>query len=161
MTGNPADKPGIRFPPPTLFAAAVAIAWLLESRVSRFRFVGGDASTAPLETAGVFLIGLGLMLTFWAMIMFMRARTAIVPFRAASSLVETGPYRVSRNPMYTGMGITYLGLMLLLNWGWMLPLFPFVLFALYHLVIKKEEMHLTAIFGEEYRAYCRRVRRWI
>lgn len=118
-------------------------------------------STAPIETAGGFLIVLGMLLGLWAMVMFLRARTAIIPFKAASALVESGPYRVSRNPMYTGMAIVYLGLMLLLNWGWMLPIFPVVLVSLYHLVIKKEERHLLAVFGEEYESYCRRVRRWI
>jgi protein-S-isoprenylcysteine O-methyltransferase Ste14 len=63
--------------------------------------------------------------------------------------------------MYTGMAILYLGLMLVMNWGWMLPIFPVVLVSLYHLVIKKEERHLLAVFGEEYESYCRRVRRWI
>lgn len=161
MAENPTGKPGIHFPPPLLFVAGVAAAWLLESYVTRIRFVGRDASTAPIETAGGFLIVLGMLLGLWAMVMFLRARTAIIPFKAASALVESGPYRVSRNPMYTGMAIVYLGLMLLLNWGWMLPIFPVVLVSLYHLVIKKEERHLLAVFGEEYESYCRRVRRWI
>ena len=161
MAENPTGKPGIHFPPPLLFVAGVAAAWLLESYVTRIRFVGRDASTAPIETAGAFLIVLGMLLGLWAMVMFVRARTAIIPFKATSALVESGPYRVSRNPMYTGLAIVYLGLMLLLNWGWMLPIFPVVLVSLYHLVIKKEERHLLAVFGEEYESYCRRVRRWI
>jgi len=155
------DNPGVRFPPPFLFVSGILIAWLMESRVARFRLVGGDASTAPLETAGIFLIVLGILLILWAMLMFVRARTAILPMRPASRLVETGPYRVSRNPMYTGISIAYLGLMLLLNWGWLLVMFPVVLISLYHLVIKREERYLLSEFGQEYEAYCRRVRRWI
>ena len=76
MAENPTGKPGIHFPPPLLFVAGVAAAWLLESYVTRIRFVGRDASTAPIETAGAFLIVLGMLLGLWAMVMFVRARTA-------------------------------------------------------------------------------------
>jgi protein-S-isoprenylcysteine O-methyltransferase Ste14 len=162
MPENPSPPhPGVRFPPPFLYVGALAIAWLLESRVKRFRFVGADESTAAIETAGVFLVILGAALGFWGMLTFLRARTAIIPIKAASKLVETGPYRISRNPMYTGMSIAYLGLMLLLNWGWALVLFPVVIVLLHRFVIGKEERYLLAEFGDEYREYCRRVRRWI
>ena len=158
---DPASKgPGVPFPPPFLFAGGLALAWLLESRVRRFPLAG--AGEAPeLETAGAVLIGIGLVMIFWSMLVFLRARTAIIPIRPASSLVETGLYRISRNPMYTGMAIAYLGAMLVLNWGWALILFPVVIFGLHHFVISREERHLRAVFGDDYVAYCRRVRRWI
>ena len=154
-------NPGVRFPPPFLFVAGLIVAWLLESRVRRFRLVAADASTAPIETAGTMLIVLGVLLMIWGMVTFVRARTAILPRRAASNLVETGPYRISRNPMYTGMAVSYLGAMLVLNWGWPLVLFPLVILSLRKFVIGREERYLHDAFGEEYSAYCRRVRRWI
>jgi protein-S-isoprenylcysteine O-methyltransferase Ste14 len=137
------------------------LAWLLETYVGRFRFVGGDASTAPIETAGVLLIVLGALIVSWGLITFARARTAILPMKPASRLVDTGPYRITRNPMYTGMSLIYLGGMLVLNWGWALVVFPLVIFLLYRLVIRREEAYMTAVFGDEYRDYCHRVRRWI
>jgi protein-S-isoprenylcysteine O-methyltransferase Ste14 len=155
------SNPGVRFPPPFLFVGALLVAWLLESRVARIRFVGGDASTGPLETAGTFLIAVGIALILWGMVTFVQARTAIIPIKSASRLVDTGPYRLSRNPMYTGMAISYLGAMLLLNWGWALVLFPVIIVLLRRFVIAREERYLMAEFGEEYAAYCRRVRRWI
>lgn len=106
-------------------------------------------------------MGAGVILILWGMLTFVRARTAILPIRPASRIVDTGPYRLTRNPMYTGMSLVYLGAMLLLNWGWALVLFPVVLILLYRLVISREEAYLTAAFGEEYLAYCRKVRRWI
>jgi protein-S-isoprenylcysteine O-methyltransferase Ste14 len=136
-------------------------AWFLESRVSRFRLIGSGESTAPIETAGLVLIAAGVFLILWAMLTFVRARTAILPMRPASQIVDHGPYRISRNPMYTGMSAAYLGVMLLLNWGWALVMFPGVLAALYRFVIEREEAYLTAEFGEDYLSYCRRVRRWI
>lgn len=161
MAETQISNPGVRFPPPFLFVGGLLVAWLLESRVRRFRLVGADASTAPIETAGTILIVLGVLLMFWGLVTFARAHTAILPMRAASRLVETGPYRISRNPMYSGMTITYMGAMLALNWGWALVLFPIVVVSLHRLVISREERYLHAAFGEEYTAYCRRVQRWI
>jgi protein-S-isoprenylcysteine O-methyltransferase Ste14 len=155
-----ARGPGVPFPPPFLFAAGLGVAWLLETRVKRFHLTGPGESQM-METAGAFLIGVGLLLLFWSMLTFLKARTAIIPIKAATALVETGPYRVSRNPMYTAMAIAYLGGMLVLDWGWALVLFPVVIVALYHFVISREERHLRAVFGDDFTAYCRRVRRWI
>ena len=153
--------PGVKFPPPFLFVGGGLLAWILETYVGRFRFVGGDAPTEPIETAGVFLMALGLFVIAWAMITFARAKTAILPMRPASRLVDAGPYRLTRNPMYTGMSLIYLGGMLVMNWGWALLVFPIVIFLLYRLVIRREEAYLTATFGEAYTDYCHRVRRWI
>ena len=153
--------PGVRFPPPFLFVTAFLVAWLLESKVARLRFVGAEASTAPIETAGGFMVVLGLLLIAWGMVTFLRARTAILPIKSASKLVDFGPYRITRNPMYTGMSLIYLGSMLVLNMVWPLFIFPLVLWLLYRYVISKEERYLLAEFGDDYRDYCRRVRRWI
>ena len=154
-------NPGVRFPPVFLFFGGLGLAWLLETQVARIRFIGAGASTAPVETAGAFLMVLGVLLIGWGLVTFTRARTGIMPTRSASKLVDHGPYRVSRNPMYTGMSLLYLGAMLILNWAWALVIFPFVLTLLYRLVISREEAYLLAEFGDEYRDYCRRVRRWI
>lgn len=154
-------NPGVRFPPPLLFAGGLLLAWFFESQVKRIRFIGLDASTAPIETAGIFMIVLGVLIIGWGMWTFVRARTAILPMRPASRLVDTGPYRLTRNPMYTGMSLVYLGSMLVLNWVWALFLFPIVIWLLYRFVISREEGYLAAEFGEEYRDYCRRVRRFI
>ncbi len=161
MSTNGPAHPGVKFPPPFLFVGALGVAWLLESRVGRFRFVTGGESTSALDTAGGILMAAGVALILWGMLTFVRARTAILPIKPASRIVDTGPYRLTRNPMYTGMALAYLGAMLLLNWGWALVVFPVVLILLYRFVISREEAYLTAAFGEEYLAYCRKVRRWI
>jgi protein-S-isoprenylcysteine O-methyltransferase Ste14 len=153
--------PGVKFPPPFLFVGGLVIAWLLDKYVKRFRFVADDNATGPAETAGLFLVAFGIFIMLWGMWTFLRARTAIVPISPASRLVESGPYRVSRNPMYTGMSLAYLGGMLMLNLAWALILLPVVIVLLYRFVIQKEENYLLAEFGDEYLSYCRRVRRWI
>jgi protein-S-isoprenylcysteine O-methyltransferase Ste14 len=156
----PMPHPGVYFPPPFLFVAGYLAAWLLD-RVARFRFVGGDASRVPVVAAGWAVLALGLAVMLWGFGTFLGKRTAIIPNKAASRLVIAGPYRYSRNPMYTGMTIAYTGVALLTNRAWALVLLPLVLGALYLLVIRREERYLGGAFGDEYATYRRTVRRWL
>ena len=155
------DNPGVKFPPPTLFALGVGLSWLLETRVARIRLVGGEAPPFMMELFGVALAVAGLLLVFWGLLTFWRAKTGIIPMRPATKIVDYGPYRVSRNPMYAGMAIAYFAGAFVLNWGWMLLTLPVILFTLYHLVIKREERYLGEAFPDEYAAYRSRVRRWL
>jgi len=162
MTADP--KPpnsGVRFPPPFLFLLGLGIAWLLEIRLVRIKLAGGSASSALLEGVGLALLLLGLVLTFWGLVTFARARTAILPMRPTTVIVDYGPYRFSRNPMYTGMAVAYFGGALVMNSGWALLLLPLVMYALHRLVISREERYLSGAFPEEYGAYRKRVRRWV
>ena len=152
-------SPGVRFPPPTLFVAGFLLALALERWVVTLRFGGGSSPMWPL-TAWLFIaVGMGILA--WAMLTFRRARTAILPSNPASTIVTSGPYRISRNPMYLGLSLVYIGLSLLMRMAWPLVLLPIVLAALYVLVIRREERYLGAAFAEEYRAYRQRVRRWL
>jgi len=154
-------NPGVKFPPPFLFLLGLGIAWLLETRVTRIRLVGGSASTQPLELAGAAILLAGLLFIFWGLYTFARVRTGILPMRPATRIVAHGPYRFSRNPMYTGMATAYLGGALILNSGWSLLMMPLAMLAIYNLVIKREERYLTSAFPAEYAEYRRTVRRWL
>jgi protein-S-isoprenylcysteine O-methyltransferase Ste14 len=81
--------------------------------------------------------------------------------RPTTTIVEKGPYRFTRNPMYLAMSCAYLGLALVLNNLWALVLLPFVVLVVDRFVIRREESYLTAKFGDPYREYCARVRRWL
>ena len=153
--------PGVRFPPPTLFIAGFGIAWLLEMYVSRIRIVNARGSTAIFEILGVTCWGLGIILMVWGLVTFAMARTAILPMRPASRIVDHGPYRFTRNPMYVGMSLAYLGGAFVLNSVWALIFFPVVIALLSRLVITREERYLSSAFGEEYDSYRGRVRRWL
>jgi protein-S-isoprenylcysteine O-methyltransferase Ste14 len=154
-------SPGVFFPPPFLYLLGLGIAWALETKVSRIRLVGGSASTAPLETAGVAIMLAGFVLMFWGLLTFARVRTGIIPMRPATQIVTHGPYSFSRNPMYTGMALAYLGGSLMMNSGWALIIFPLVILGIYHLVIKREERYLDSAFPAEYGNYKKSVRRWL
>ena len=162
MTATPPLRnPGVKFPPPFLFLVGLGLAWLLETRVIRIRLVGGTAPTSALELAGIGLLLAGLLLMLWGLYTFARVHTGIIPIRAATQIVEHGPYRFSRNPMYTGMATAYFGGALIMNSGWAVIMLPFVMLALYNLVIKKEERYLSSAFPDDYASYRSRVRRWL
>jgi protein-S-isoprenylcysteine O-methyltransferase Ste14 len=153
--------PGVRFPPPLLFAAGLLTGLALDRWVFTIPIVGGESDRAPLTLLGWLVLVAGVAFAAWGMITFRRARTAIVPFRPARTVVASGPYRWSRNPMYVGLTALYAGLAVLLNAGWPLILLPLVLTALWFLVIRREERYLAHAFGDEYIRYQQRVRRWL
>ncbi len=90
-----------------------------------------------------------------------RARTSVNPSRPTTALLTAGPYRLTRNPMYLAMVIQYVGLALLFNALWAIVLLPLALVIIHFTVIKREERYLEQKFGEDYRAYKARVRRWL
>lgn len=159
MTQPPAlQSPGVRFPPPLLFVGGLVAGWLLGRFV---RALPMAADGRALDAAGTVFIVLGVGLAAWGMITFRLARTAIVPLHPASRIVTNGPYRFTRNPMYTGLTLAYLGISLYMNSVWALLALPIVLALLVRLVVRREEAYLRGAFPDEYGAYQSRVRRWL
>ena len=155
------NSPGVRFPPPLLYVAGLAIAWLLDTRVRRLAITTEPAMSDVRVMVGWMVVAAGGILIAWGMLTFVRARTAIIPNHAASRIVDSGPYRFTRNPMYVGFTTCFLGIMLLLNSWWPLVILPFCHLALRHLVVAREERYLSEAFGADYKAYQERVRRWL
>lgn len=119
-------------------------------------------SYAPITNGlGFALLGCGVLLSATAMASLARARTTILPHRHPGHLVVAGPYRISRNPMYIGVILTFLGLAGLTQLLWPAILLPLPVLWLDRLVIPFEELRLQAAFGPEFGAYRRRVRRWL
>jgi protein-S-isoprenylcysteine O-methyltransferase Ste14 len=83
------------------------------------------------------------------------------PYKTTTEIVESGPYAMTRNPMYLQMVLVCFGFSFLLSNGWTLILTPACAVLLYALVIKPEETYLERKFGEPYLEYKTRVRRWI
>ena len=110
---------------------------------------------------GGLLVAGGLFLTVWGAGIFRRRGTAIKPFERSQVLVTEGPYRVSRNPMYAGLVVVLVGLVLLLQS--LSPVVVPLLFAwlLHQRFVRPEERMLDEQFGDAYTEYRRRVRRWL
>ena len=114
----------------------------------------------PWILAGVPLIVLGIAMSASSAGAFRRAGTPVIPFEASTTLVLRGWYRVTRNPMYLGLALALAGVGVLQgSLGALLPL-PAFIAILHFRFILGEERFLEGIFGEEYRAYKSRVRRW-
>ena len=154
--GEDRRGPGLRFPPPLLPAGFILGGWLLDRRLP-LPISDGAASWWP----GVAIVGLALLFACVALLQFLRARTHVEPWQPTSSVIQTGLFRYSRNPIYLAFCIATLGCGLLLNnWWIVLGVIPLV-GLLQVLVIRKEERYLEAKFGETYLEYRRRVRRWL
>ena len=104
---------------------------------------------------------MGLALVYTGIITFRKFRTAIYPNRPAKLVVDHGIYAYTRNPMYVGMTVFYLGGVLVLHSLGAMALLPMVLLVLHSQVIVREERHLLERFPAEYADYCARVRRWL
>ena len=152
-------NPGVRFPPPFIYA----IAFLLGIGLHRLKPVDSLPMgwRRPAGIAGWALIAVGAALGISALTGFLRARTSVIPHRAASALVHAGPYRLTRNPMYLGLAVLYTGLALALDRAWPLIFLPLAILVIHRHVIAREERYLRSRFGEPYAAYLRRVPRWI
>lgn len=158
MSKTPIDHPGVIAPPPLIFFGFLLAGWTID------HFTGAPFPVLPdmpRKIAAVALILLGLALEMWAGGLFRRARTSVMPWQASTALVIDGPYRFSRNPMYLGFAITYLGLALGLESGAAVILLIPCIGLMSWGVIGREERYLEAKFGEPYRAYKERVRRWL
>ena len=90
-----------------------------------------------------------------------RAGTAIPPWEPSTALVTTGVYGLSRNPIYLGMILIYVGIAFVFAASWAFLLLLPVLVALQIEVIRREETYLERRFGEAYRHYRQEVRRWL
>ena len=150
--------PGVRFPPPLVFVAGLALGWLLDQRWP-LPITGPGSRTRIVLAVACGAIALILIVT--ALMTFHRARTAVLPFRPASALVTGGPYRFTRNPMYLAMTAVYLAVTLTLDSWWPAMLLPLVLLIIQLAVIAREERYLERAFATDYAAYRQRVRRWL
>jgi len=154
-----ADRSGVRYPPPMAFAIPFVAGWLLN--LIRPMPLAGSSYRSWTWVAGAALMACGLALAIWAGRTFRRAGTPVNPFEPSSALVRQGPFRFSRNPIYVGMAVLYLGGSILANTFWPVLFLPLSLGVLYFTVIRREERYLSTKFGAAYDEYRRQVRRWI
>lgn len=148
----------LKIPPPAVALLFGFLMWLASSLVAPIEVPFG-----PRVAVALLLASLGLAFGVSAMVAFRQAKTTMNPIKPAttSSLVTTGPFRFTRNPMYLSL------LLYLLAWAVylsnLLPLLFLPVFVLYinQFQIKPEERVLSSLFGQEYAAYKERVRRWI
>jgi protein-S-isoprenylcysteine O-methyltransferase Ste14 len=147
-----------RVPPPVFFFAclllgsALGLAWPLS--------LGLEALRVRLALA-LPLFLLAVSVGVWALHMFRRGRTSPMPFSTPAELLTSGPFRLSRNPLYVALILSLTAFSALLDSAWVLASVPVLALALGHFIIPGEEARLRQVFGDQYTTYSRRVRRWL
>ena len=152
-----ADAPAYRIWPPVALGVPLLAGFGLTAGV-------GDPIALPVGTsrsvAAVLLVAFALW-NGWAIALLARHRTALLPGGSTRTILDRGPFRVSRNPLYLGLIALDVGLALLWPSFWALASVPVGVVALWWGAILPEERYLSAKFGAEYDAYRARVRRWL
>jgi protein-S-isoprenylcysteine O-methyltransferase Ste14 len=113
------------------------------------------------RVVGAVLTISGVLLAFSSLGIFRAARTTTVPFERPTQLITRGAYRFTRNPMYVGLTLTYLGVAGLQGHIGPVVVLPLLVLYLHRVVIPVEESRLREVFGGAYEQYCAKVRRWI
>ena len=158
-TGSRPETAGVICPPPLVFLAGLVLGlgadWLFAlPHLPEGSDAGGLWLGSAFGASGLFLI-------LWSGRRFIGAGTPLPPYRPTTALVTEGPYRRSRNPIYLGMALIYLGVVCATASLGALVLLPVVILVMEVGVIRREERYLERRFGEAYRAYKSRVRRWL
>ena len=154
-----ADAPrnaGVIAPPPLIILAALCVGL----GIDRLLGIGGDAPSwlrliaLVSGLAGVAIAGLAA----WTM---HRAKTAVEPWKPTTALVDHGIFARTRNPIYLGMLMLLAAFVFWFASPGIALIWPFCALGLHRGVVLREERYLTALFGQEYRDYAARVRRWL
>jgi protein-S-isoprenylcysteine O-methyltransferase Ste14 len=148
----------MRVPVPWVFVLAYLIGVGLEYLAPLPFRVPAPAGT---PAAGSLLFCIGAAFAGWAWLLFHKAGTTRVPGQASTTLVTGGPYRLSRNPMYVGLAVAYLGEAGILRQAWPVLVLPLVVVYLNRVVIPVEESRLRQVFDGAFETYRASVRRWI
>jgi protein-S-isoprenylcysteine O-methyltransferase Ste14 len=155
MTTGAAAPFIVRIPTPiwliVLILIALAVDWPLQL-----------PAVLQHRPTGVALIVIGLAISAWGVLTFRLQRAEVMPSSAThSTLVASGPFKFTRNPMYLGMVVIAIGAALVAG-TWLMWLVPIIVFALdQFVIIPFEERSMERAYGEAFRDYKARVRRWL
>ena len=149
------NRTGVPFPPPGVPLAAIAAGALLN------RFITPWPTGTGWMIAGGLLFGAAAGIAAWALLLMRRHRTTPSPFGTATTLLTSGPYRLSRNPIYLALLGVQAGTALAFGLAGTLALLPLSAWLLDRFVIRREEAFMRKAFPEQFAAFSARVRRWL
>jgi protein-S-isoprenylcysteine O-methyltransferase Ste14 len=158
--GTPRDAAAVRVFPPGVPLLTILLGivlkrfWPLDTGFelpAPARYLVGGAIVV------VSILGLGL----YSVILVRRSGQSENPWKPTTRILDRGPFRLSRNPMYLQMVLVCVGFAVALSNLWILILTPMCAWVLHACAILPEERYLESKFGEEYLAYKNRVRRWL
>ncbi|HJO12388.1 MAG: isoprenylcysteine carboxylmethyltransferase family protein [Gammaproteobacteria bacterium] len=147
---------GVKFPPPFILLAAIVAGLILD-----YLYPLSLGVPQALQILGAPVLAAGVALPILLALSFRRVKTNIEPWKPTHVIITTGVYAYSRNPIYLGFCLVSLGLGIWTNNLWLVLSTPVVGILVYFIAIKQEEAYLERKFGDQYRQYKARVRRWI
>ena len=152
------DGAAVRFPPPFVPVIALAVGVAVHALVWPLRLPFEGIARYGM---GAVLFALGVALIASALRLFRRSGQDPKPWESTPEILATGIYRLTRNPMYLGMGLLQTGIGFALANGWVVVFVPLTWLAIYFVAIRHEEAYLERKFGSVYTDYKRSVRRWL
>jgi protein-S-isoprenylcysteine O-methyltransferase Ste14 len=155
---NPLTRALLLLPVPWVFVLSYLLGVGLEKLLLRRALL---PPSILLTAIGAIAFALGAALAAWGWGIFQGVKTTRVPGELSTRLVTWGPYRFTRNPMYVGLALAYVGETGLLHQFVPLVILPFTIAYLNRVVIPLEETKLREAFGEDYERYGSRVCRWL
>ncbi|HSA66691.1 MAG TPA: isoprenylcysteine carboxylmethyltransferase family protein [Methyloceanibacter sp.] len=150
------DKPGVIMLPPALYGIGLLAVLVMR----RFWELPISESGVPFWL-GLSFLALGGALALWGQRIMRGAGTNVNPSLPTMAIVTSGPFRISRNPLYLALNLLFLGLTLAINSYWGLIALVLLLPLMHYGVVLREERYLERKFGESYRHYRSRVRRYL
>lgn len=156
MSGQDKKGAGVKFPPPLIFLGAI-----LTGYATHYVLPLNIADASEIIIAGSALVVIALIIIIIAALSFRRVKTHLEPWHPTSTIVSSGVFSISRNPIYVALCFANIGIGLILNSWWVLLSFIPAAILVYLIAIKPEESYLERKFGDEYLAYKSRVRRWL
>jgi protein-S-isoprenylcysteine O-methyltransferase Ste14 len=153
---NSTDNPGVVMRPPFLYAGALAVVFVCRWFWPMLIFDRG-ATLWP----GIALVAIAFAFMLWGRRTLAAAGTNINPARPTTTIVSSGPFRFSRNPLYLGLTLAFLGITLAVDTWWGIVVLVPVAVIMHRGVVLREERYLENKFGDSYRQYRARVRRYL
>lgn len=150
------DSAQVKIPPPLCFGSFLVIGILIQSS-----WIAGSIGSATNLFLGGAILAFGMYIIAIEVFRHQKSGSNVEPWKPTTVILSTGFYKYSRNPIYVGMVVAYMGLAFMAQSWLAFILLPLpVLIVRYH-VIAREEAYLEAKFGEQYLDYKQQVRRWI
>ena len=140
--------PGVYFPPPLLYVLIFIAAVFIQKKIP---IPDSLFQSLTINIVGILLLLMALFFLFKSLRQFFQSKNTVMLIKPASSLQTTGIYQISRNPMYVGLSIVYIGISCFIGNWWNIILFPFLLLVVQEVIIKREEKYLELEFGQNMR----------
>ena len=150
--------PGVYIPPPLFYVLTFLAAIFIQKKVP---VSNAFFHTSAAKIIGIILMVASLFFLFTSLRQFFVTKNTVILIKPARSLQTTGIYAVSRNPMYVGLALLYLGITCFIGNWWNIIFLPLLIIIIQEYIIKREEKYLELAFGQQYKEYKNKTRRWL